>query len=214
LLQAAHHHDYNNNNLKLPTTPTRSKSLSPSLRCVVQPPRLRHKQERISNKDSATATSHSIMQDTKKTTGNKHTTDSHVFVRPNDVLESSSSYAKKSNGSDGLVATPKHCFEPINSAKTSTNSRLTNGNPSGSSFSVKNIIVPDARKSSGIVNTTSSSLNEKKIALPDLTDIENHTDYLNILKEKQKETSETLNVKFVSNFNSFSSFFLKYSLQD
>ncbi|CAF0826640.1 unnamed protein product [Brachionus calyciflorus] len=32
-------------NLKIPTTPTRSKSLSPSLRCVIPPPRLRHKQQ-------------------------------------------------------------------------------------------------------------------------------------------------------------------------
>ncbi len=31
-------------NLKIPTTPSRSKSLSPSLRQVVQPPRMRHKQ--------------------------------------------------------------------------------------------------------------------------------------------------------------------------
>ena len=43
-------------NLKLPTTPTRSKSLSPSLRCVIQPPKLRYKQENTINsekKDSA-----------------------------------------------------------------------------------------------------------------------------------------------------------------
>ena len=35
--------------LKIPTTPTRSKSLSPSLRQVVQPPRIRHKQTDTNN---------------------------------------------------------------------------------------------------------------------------------------------------------------------
>ena len=51
------HHSVMNNfhldsyNLKLPTTPTRSKSLSPSLRCVMQPPRLRYKQENKINSE-------------------------------------------------------------------------------------------------------------------------------------------------------------------
>ena len=40
-----------NFNLKLPTTPTRSKSLSPSLRCVIQPPKIRYKQENTITSD-------------------------------------------------------------------------------------------------------------------------------------------------------------------
>lgn len=44
-------HDYLN--LKIPTTPTRSKSLSPSLRSVIQPPRLRHKQQNKLNGTSS-----------------------------------------------------------------------------------------------------------------------------------------------------------------
>jgi len=35
--------NFYHNELKIPTTPTRSKSLSPSLRSVIQPPRIRHK---------------------------------------------------------------------------------------------------------------------------------------------------------------------------
>ena len=42
-------------NLKLPTTPTRSKSLSPSLRCVIQPPKLRYKQENTINSEKKEA---------------------------------------------------------------------------------------------------------------------------------------------------------------
>ncbi len=44
-------HFFNENpiSLKIPTTPTRSKSLSPSLRQIIQPPRIRHKQNDASN---------------------------------------------------------------------------------------------------------------------------------------------------------------------
>jgi len=49
--------DLNNNNsinLKIPTTPTRSKSLSPSLRGVIQHPRMRHKIQNNSLKQITT----------------------------------------------------------------------------------------------------------------------------------------------------------------
>jgi hypothetical protein len=45
--------NHENYNLKIPTTPTRSKSLSPSLRCVIQPPKLRYKQENIIEKKNS-----------------------------------------------------------------------------------------------------------------------------------------------------------------
>lgn len=45
--------------LKIPTTPTRSKSLSPSLRCVIQPPRLRHKQQNKTNTNNSSSTTSS-----------------------------------------------------------------------------------------------------------------------------------------------------------
>jgi len=53
-------------NLKIPTTPTRSKSLSPSLRDIIQHPRLRHKQ--INKTDRA---------DNELTNGNEHHNNHH-----------------------------------------------------------------------------------------------------------------------------------------
>ena len=58
------------NALKIPTTPTRSKSLSPSLRTVVQPPRIRHKQN-VANANISLAAS-----TTSVSFGNKHQTQS------------------------------------------------------------------------------------------------------------------------------------------
>jgi hypothetical protein len=54
------------NALKIPTTPTRSKSLSPSLRTVVQPPRIRHKQNAVNANISLAASTTSVSVNNQK----------------------------------------------------------------------------------------------------------------------------------------------------
>ena len=75
------------NALKIPTTPTRSKSLSPSLRTVVQPPRIRHKQNAVNASISLAASTTSVSVKNKyqeeaapslpKMTSNAPSTDQH-----------------------------------------------------------------------------------------------------------------------------------------
>jgi hypothetical protein len=55
------------NSLKIPTTPTRSKSLSPSLRAVIQPPRIRHKQNAVNANISLAASTTTISSSNRRT---------------------------------------------------------------------------------------------------------------------------------------------------
>jgi hypothetical protein len=62
------------NSLKIPTTPTRSKSLSPSLRNVIQPPRMRHKQQVLDSVYTLNTTSQQTDKERQQQQNNKHAT--------------------------------------------------------------------------------------------------------------------------------------------
>lgn len=59
-------------NLKIATTPTRSKSLSPSLRQVIQPPRIRHKQNDVNTSYSKISSRNSSFDKPHVDTSNKN----------------------------------------------------------------------------------------------------------------------------------------------
>jgi hypothetical protein len=98
-------------NLKLPTTPTRSKSLSPSLRDVIQHPRLRHKQQ---NKTSHTETEFSNRN------GNHHNQNHSVNMSEYSISNTDmNKQEKKLQTKDKSKSTVKaSSFELIDKSKT------------------------------------------------------------------------------------------------
>ncbi|RNA13586.1 hypothetical protein BpHYR1_015427 [Brachionus plicatilis] len=90
--------------LKIPTTPTRSKSLSPSHRCVNQPARLRHKQQNKNSKSDFHEQDQisSINNDKSKLDDKKNASNNDNFCfKP---IESKNEESNNSNSSGGKLA--------------------------------------------------------------------------------------------------------------
>jgi hypothetical protein len=131
-----HHHNQQHlmasqeSSLKIPTTPTRSKSLSPSLRGVLQPARLRHKQKnnetRETNDETTTTTTNS--------SSSQCSSNSHAIMNPSSTNSSNhfQTTSKKTTASAN-----NHHFEPINNKSHQTinkpSGKLLNGTTSSQS---------------------------------------------------------------------------------
>ena len=111
------HQNVSTLNLKIPTTPTRSKSLSPQLRRVVQPPRIRHKQE--TNNDVNTSY-HKI---NAKQSAFVHCQSANAF-KP--IMTKCDSFADTSMSNTGHLLKPSHNYlQQLESTCSISSSSLT-----------------------------------------------------------------------------------------
>jgi hypothetical protein len=212
------HHNETNSSLKIPTTPTRSKSLSPSLRSVVQPPRLRHKQDRLNNNSisynsNLTGTDksfHKSKQDEQRNENNK-------FLKPNDfsIINNNKKKSNEIFKKSGDLIDNSHYFEPI----VATENQLSSTIKLNGGFNMKNIInsIDDNNKKK---NETKTETIKKPLAISAINKIKLDKNVKQIAAEEKVNNvrNENINnkitdhtddktIKFVSKLN-FKYFFL------
>lgn len=131
-------------NLKIPTTPTRSKSLSPSLRQVIQPPRIRHKQNDVNNSYSKISSRNSSFDKPHVgTNNNNHKNTSSSVIPSSKKLEN---YEHTVNSFEsGVFSCKNSAFNKVSHKKTSDRiSQLSlNSDPVESSRESSQSMIPD-----------------------------------------------------------------------
>ena len=106
------------NALKIPTTPTRSKSLSPSLRTVVQPPRIRHKQNAVNANISLAASTTSVSVNKRQNEENGSKTLPIITNNPPPMINQQSSYTQQQQQAQHVQIQKPIATKPQPIAKT------------------------------------------------------------------------------------------------